>query len=129
MTSPINENNDTVSFFESWDVLEKDLGINVKPDFIPEKYNLEEIISYVTDETKLIKANYFAGTNYIRLLIHCFDGDYGKLQIRVDKGWEIKETNNKYEIYYKDEEYLIYIYGKYMIYQIYCNEDISYLFD
>lgn len=107
VTGNMDEQENTVISYESWEELEADVGEKfLKPEYLPEGYELGEITLQKMVSTNIIIARYDRDNKTFRIRISVYDGEYSERMQFSDEEWKFLYENKggKKEIYYTNGE-------------------------
>ena len=89
--------------YSEWEDIEANLGIHIlQPTYLPEGFELINLVINTMEEKTLVIARYENETNYIRIEIDIFDEDFSKNMIQLDNDWELIEENEEVQYYKKN---------------------------
>lgn len=89
--------------YSDWEDIEANLGIHIlQPTYLPEGFELINLVINTMEEKTLVIARYENETNYIRIEIDIFDEDFSKNMIQLDNDWELIEENEEVQYYKKN---------------------------
>lgn len=90
--------------YSDWEDIEANLGIHIlQPTYLPEGFELINLVINTMEEKTLVIARYENETNYIRIEVDIWGNEYSKNMLQNDDGWKlIREDEGGFKIYAKD---------------------------
>lgn len=126
----IEKNDDDTVTCSTWAEVEELVGEDIlEPTYLPEGYEVEEIIVQILETRKIVTAKYKNTQGYYyRFEIDVYDEQYRKDIFQYDNDWEyLEEDNSGYKVqYYRQEEMLGAFFAKdKSVYYILCNDSME----
>ena len=129
-TEEFEENADDAVECSSWEEVEEIVGEDIlEPTYIPEGYEVEEIIVQMLETRKIVMAKYSDEQgDYYKFEINIYSERYRQVASQYNKDWEyLEEDGSGYRAQYYGEGEMIeafFVKGR-CTYYILCNQDIA----
>ena len=103
----------------NWDEAENEIGEKIlKPSYIPDGFNLEDINVVIGTVKKAITAFYSYNSNHIKFDINIYEDNYYENVILFDDEWSLLEEEDGVQYYSKDNKVKVLYISKNHIYLI-----------